>query len=915
MIGETVATKASANAREEISLDGAWRFKLEGHGDWRTATVPNPWQAEFADLRHSTGRAVYARQLSIPAVWRGREIALRFGAVNYYAEIHLNGRVLGAHEGGYLPFELVLPEDTPAESTLEVHVTLPSGDATEYPDFPFGEIPHGKQSWYGPLGGIWQSVKLIARDRRHVAHVAIDADIGGEVTFVFQRSPAASGLTVRATVDGVSAETTAGSLKLQLTAPRLWSPEHPNLYSATVELIANGEVVDTTTHTFGVRRIETRDGKFYLNGEPLYLRGALDQDYYPEGICTPPSVEFIEDQAKKAKHLGLNLLRCHIKVADPRYYEVADRLGLLVWTEIPNVQYFTAAAAQRLRDTMAGILARDGNHPSIIAWTLINEDWGTRLVENADHRQWLKDTYDWLKAKDPSRLVVDNSACIPNFHVKTDIDDYHYYRSVPERRAEWEKLTEEFAGRPDWSWSHHGDGEKRGDEPLVVSEFGVWGLPHPDQVKTVAGEEPWWAETGSNWGDGAAYPHGIQNRFQTYHLDKVFGTFDAFIDKVQWYQFANLKYEIESMRAHAPIQGYVITEMTDVHWEANGLLDINRNPRAFHDRFAEINNDLVIVPQIERHAVWSGESVALKLKIATGGRSVPSGATLTWSIEGQSGTLDVPATEALSVADLGTTAIRLDGATRIATIALKLEAGGKLLSKNQIEVSVYARRSAGPAKIAASDPDLAAYARGLGYTVTDPASADLNLVHALSEADIEAMRNGARYLVLADGSAETHRTNRNLRIEPPRAEPPTMPEGKERARHLGSETQLPNINLVLRDGTLWRGDWIANFSWIKRTGAFAALPGGPLLDVSFDRVVPHHVMTGFRSWEFDGLVDAGVVIGWVNKPAATIARRTVGRGGLVATTFRLLGDAPGLDPVAATLFDGLVKSTIELRTE
>ena len=142
-----------------------------------------------------------------------------------------------------------------------------------------------------------------------------------------------------------------------------------------------------------------------------------------------------------------------------------------------------------------------------------------------------------------------------------------------------------------------------------------------------------------------------------------------------------------------------------------------------------------------------------------------------------------------------------------------------------------------------------------------------------------------------------------------------MPASKERARHLGSETQLPNIGLVLRDGTLWRGDWIANFSWIKRTGAFATLPGGPLLDVSFDRVVPHHVLTGFRSWEYEGLIDAGVVIGWINKPAATIARRRVGKGGLVVTTFRLTNDAPGTDPVAAALFDGLVTSTANLEVD
>jgi hypothetical protein len=898
-----------AGLREELSLDGAWAFRLEGQGDWRTAMVPNPWQAEFADLRHATGRATYRRTITIPAHWAKRQVVLQFGAVNYFADVRLDGTSLGTHEGGYLPFEITLPPGLTGDHQLDVLATLPSGDASAYPDAPFGEIPHGKQSWYGPLGGIWQSVQLVARDPHHIAHVGITTDIDTG-TARFRITTAGEGM-VRVTLDGQTVEGKGPDLSMTLAAPALWSPEHPNLYTARIELIREGQVVDAVAETFGYRKVETRDGKFFLNGEPLYMRGALDQDYYPDGICTPPSLAFIEDQFRKAKHLGLNLLRCHIKVPDPRYHEVADRLGLLIWTEIPNVQYFSARAAERMRDTMAGIVARDGNRPSIIAWTIINEDWGTRLVENADHRQWLKDTYDWLKALDPTRLVVDNSACIPNFHVKTDINDYHYYRSVPERRAEWEKLTDEFAEAWDWTWSPHGDGERRGDEPLVVSEFGVWGLPQPKDVGIGSSHEPWWAETGGNWGDGAAYPHGIGNRFKTYHLDKVFGSLEGFVTAAQWFQFANLKYEIESMRARASIQGYVITEMTDVHWEANGLLDIRRNPRAFHDRFAEVNTDTVIVPLVEHHALYGGESLPLRLKIATGGKAIPA-ATLTWSAEGRSGTLAVPATDALAVADLGTLSIPLAaGPARLVSVALSLAAPGGPLARNEITVSVFAKRAPGALRIAAQTDGLAAFATGLGYTLAAPDVADLVLAHSLDESDIEAMRHGRRYLVLADG---TEPTQRNLRADPPKAEPPTMPESKEKARHLGAESQLPNLGLVLRDGTLWRGDWIANFSWLRRDGAFAAIPGGPLLDIAFDRVVPHHVLTGFRSWEYEGLVDAGVVIGWVQKPAATIARRKVGKGGLVASTFRLLNDAPGVDPVAAALFDGLAHSAAGLAT-
>ena len=142
-------------------------------------------------------------------------------------------------------------------------------------------------------------------------------------------------------------------------------------------------------------------------------------------------------------------------------------------------------------------------------------------------------------------------------------------------------------------------------------------------VLNADGSEPWWMETGPGWGDGAAYPHGIQNRFAVYQLDSVFGSFDQFINEVQWYQFANLKYEIETMRARASIMGYVITELTDVHWEANGLMDMNRNPRMFHERFAEVNADIVIVPKIKRYAGVSGETFRFDVSISSGGKEIP----------------------------------------------------------------------------------------------------------------------------------------------------------------------------------------------------------------------------------------------------------------------------------------------------
>nr|WP_314260095.1 glycoside hydrolase family 2 TIM barrel-domain containing protein [uncultured Devosia sp.] len=901
----------SAASRQRVSLDGVWQFRHE-EGPWREANVPQPWQAEFPDLVDSAGKAVYKRSFALPQDWAGREVAIQFGAVSYHSEVLLNGAVIGHHEGAYLPFEIVLPADTlKPDNEIEVRVTVPTADHRAYPEFPFGEVPHGKMSWYGRIGGLWQSVTLEARDAAHIESVVVEADMHGMAKVELALSAAAQGktaqLSIRDAKGNVVAEASAGqgTTTLTVTDVQLWSPDAPNLHTLIVDIGS-----DQRVETFGFRTVETKDGKILLNGAPIYMRAALDQDYYPEGIYTAPSLEFLEDQARKAKHLGLNTLRCHIKVPDPRYYEVADRLGLLVWTEVPNVNHFTSGAARRMRETLIGILKRDRNHPSIIAWTLINEDWGTRLVENAEHRQWLKDSYDWLKAEDPTRLVVDNSACFPNFHVKSDLNDYHYYRSVPERRQEWDDITEQFANNAKWTYSSLGDAEWRGDEPLIVSEFGVWGLPDPKKLRGEDGSEPHWFETGAAWGDGVALPHGVEARFAALDLDRTFGSFDAFIENVQWYQFMNLRYQIEEMRRYPSIMGYVITELTDVHWEANGLLDMERNPRIFHDVFAQINADTVIVSRPARYAAYEGEALDVEITIATGGNSIPEGATLRWSGE-VSGSVAIAATGPVSSTSPGTLKLDLpaSGASRMVKLDFVLEAGGQTLARNSLDLSVYAKRDTGNLPtISTKDGKLADYARGLGYQVVD--NGDVQLRHAVDGADADAMNAGARFVILADGSAET---NKNLRTDMPDGELPHRSiVADDKQFRASTEQHLPGINLVERDGTIWRGDWIAGFSWLRRQGPFANIPGGPIFDLSFSGVVPHHLLTGFRVWEYGSTIHAGIVVGWVHKPAAILVEKPVGRGGAVATTFRLLREAPGADPVAAALFDAVIKTAIEL---
>ena len=341
-----------------------------------------------------------------------------------------------------------------------------------------------------------------------------------------------------------------------------------------------------------------------------------------------PSVEFLEDQFRKAKELGLNCLRCHIKAADPRYYEVADRMGMLIWTELPNGGMATDRSRGRKEKLLKGIVDRDGNHPSIIIWTIINENWGVDLVNDADHRDWLKRTFAWLKAYDPTRLVVDNSPLAPSFHVESDIADYHFYAADPDHRDEWDQFVDELSSRASWLYSPHGDAVITGREPLMCSEFGNWGLPYPKDLRDDKGEEPWWFETGHDWGEGVMYAHGVENRFSDWSLDRVFGDLRRFVIAAQWQQFRALKYQIEAMRRKPKLAGYVITELHDCHWESNGLLDMRRNPRVFHELFHIINADTVIVPKWERLSYWAGETVRLELAIAHGAGPVLEGCQL-----------------------------------------------------------------------------------------------------------------------------------------------------------------------------------------------------------------------------------------------------------------------------------------------
>ncbi len=906
--------------RQRKSLDGFWQFlhdrystlRVEDlslpHHLWRPIHIPSPWQAQFDDLRESTGTGWHRLHFRQPEGWEhaGASFVLHFGAVFWHAQVWLNGVYLGEDEGGYFPFEFSVGHVLRDDNELLVRVTTPADDPQQYPEYPFGEILHGKQSWYGHWGGIWQSVWLERRAATYIEHLHVVPDVSSrsvalrvemntdEVLQSFSvRLLDPDGQVVAHEQGQVHGKVGSQTLILD-DAPLLWSPNVPHLYCVQVEL----EHGDSLEKTCGFRTIETRDGKVWLNGEPFYMRGALDQDYYPDTLSTLPDDTFIEDQMRKAKAMGLNTLRNHIKIADPRYYETADRLGLLLWVDLPNWTRLTARVKERVRMAFRRLLRREHHRPSIAIWTIVNEDWGTDLVNNAGHRAWLRETFAWAKAQDPTRLVVDNSPCVPNFHVHSDLDDYHYYRAIPDHAHEWDAFVASFANRTYPSYSPNGDSTRSTDEPLIVSEFGNWGLPDPAALRDEEGCDPWWFSTGQDWGEGIVHPAGIERRFQQWHFDQVFGSLDTLVEAAQGQQFRALKYQIESMRMQAAIQGYVITELTDLHWEANGLLDMRRNPRSFHKALAHVNADALVIPRTRQGAIFGGGSLQVDLWLtATRECDVH---LIRWHMPQHptyTGEISVRSTMTAGVHSLKPLHLNVPAVEKpqLVQVVFELFTGqaDEMVSRNTLDLLLL--------------PPLEAV-QGAFYA-PDARTGDM-----LSAAGITVSRNERQFpwvTTYADDPLRQHtaRGRQSLLLANEDSGLRTYQSG------VVIEQEFPYVTLSPRAGTIWAGDWVSSFGWLRSTGIFADLPSTTPMHAGGAALIPEHVLLGATQDDYGASVYSGLFVGWVQRPAATVVRRMYGTGTCWVTTLPFLRFAAEGDALGQTVLRRFLRSLQPASTE
>jgi Glycosyl hydrolases family 2, sugar binding domain/Glycosyl hydrolases family 2/Glycosyl hydrolases family 2, TIM barrel domain len=914
------------------AVDQRWQFcpdpkaqftatTVDRAAKWRPARASLSWNAQFDDLRDYAGVGWYRVNIALSQPQPSTRELIHFGAVDYLAEVWVNGKRLGDHEGGYTPFTFDLtgkvhvgnneilvrvfdpPMPPPLRTSIpntgtpkEVLKPSPAKNKALPPleqRLNYNEIPHGKQNWYVQTSGLWQPVTLETVPLRYIEWVHVTPHNSGDVTVEAKLGGSANAKTLQALVFDPYGGTVAqlelavdGTMargQTHVAGPMLWDGDHPNLYS--LEVKTDGQVVHTR---FGFRELTTANGRLYLNGKPFYMRAALDQDFYPEGIYTPPSAEFIRKEMLLSKAMGLNLLRCHIKVPDPRYLEAADETGMLVWYEIPvwnDAYHWTAEAAQRGVDTFHAEVERDWNHPSIVIQSIMNEQWGMDSTQ-PNQRAWLlKSFQDFKQLTAPlGRLIDDDSACCTGFHLHSDFADWHAYYSIPDHAENWEEWVRDYAGRPKWLFSPYGDAIAGGQEPLLVSEFGNWGLPQlppRDQL-------PWWFPRDFD-GRELTRAAGVFDRLHAYGFDRMYPDYSALALATEKHEYLALKYEIEQMRQRDSIQGYVITELTDANWEANGLMSMWRQPKAFAEDLGKLQQDDLVIANFATHNLTAGSPVELPLAVSHYSTASLDGATIEWQTsDGQSGALPLAASPRPGgVAAEGTLQFKAASVGAATPEFLRLQlvsAAGATLAQNRYRYAVYPQPPAvSPVSLIIHDPlnqlqSLRAALAAQGIALTDDVASAraVWLSSSLDEATGARLNQGGTVLLLA-----------------------------------GSQEALPRSNalsIVPRAGSDLTGDWVSNFNWVLSSSPLWK-PLSPVIDDSIlgweaASVTPEFVIAGLGEQDSPNVL-AGVFYGWLNSNRAYLAELRQGPGRMLITTFRF--QSYGHDPFATMLLDQMLR--------
>jgi hypothetical protein len=546
--------------KDWLNLNGVWQLAFAKKGDSVPAgkelseqiLVPFPVESALSGVMKRADRLWYRRLFTVPKIWGDRRVLLHFGAVDWEATVWVNGKVVGRHQGGYDSFSFDITDalKSDGEQELIVGVWDPTDSGTQ---------PRGKQVnnprgiYYTPTTGIWRTVWLEPVGKAHIQSLKIVPDVdGNRVRVTVRGQGTAPEHTARVVVrEGDRALAMVEGpvnrpIELAVAKPRLWSPDTPFLYDLHVELRQGGQSIDIVQSYFGMRKIEIgKDEKgvtrMLLNGKFVFQVGPLDQGFWPDGIYTAPTDEALKYDIEITKRLGFNLARKHVKVEPERWYYWCDKLGLLVWQDMPSGDRGVAPgrgeitrspeSAREFEVELRRMLDGLQNHPCIIMWVVFNEGWGqfdtarlTRLV----------------KEHDPSRLVD----CASGWN-DTGVGDVHDIHDYPGPSSP----------------------EPESNRAAVLGEFGGLGL-------AVQGHT--W--TNKTWGYRVIQSNEALTRRYEQLLRKV------------W-----------RLKEEKGLSAAVYTQTTDVETEANGLMTYDRAIIKMDvDRISAVNKgDVSRVPEIK----------------------------------------------------------------------------------------------------------------------------------------------------------------------------------------------------------------------------------------------------------------------------------------------------------------------------
>ncbi len=563
---------------EWLNLNGIWSFEFDdmncgekekwyGNKDFsRKINVPFPYQSELSTINSKEIHHYlwYRRQFEFPAHWMGKRILLKFGAVDFYTKLWVNGCYIGNHSGGYSSFTFDITENLQNVNTIVLKVEDQHFDKNQ---------PRGKQMWmaepfgcwYKGFSGIWQTVWLEAVEETYIESFKIIPDIDQRKVALevdFNRFSENQELSIdigfqseaicslKQTIGGktVKLEINIESPRFEWNGIRLWSPETPNLYDIELKVWEREKCLDRVQSYFGMRKVSREGNRFLLNNIPYYQKLILDQGYYDKGWITAENEEALKNDIEVVKQMGFNGVRKHQKIEEPLFLYWCDRLGLIVWEEMPSFYQYGDTSIRHLVQEWPEIIKRDYNHPSVVTWVPFNESWGVMELQHSLEQQTaVKSIYYLTKTLDKTRPVIDNDGWE---HTDTDICTIHDYEQDGKKLSEvYSNQDRVLAGAPSTMFPRYvfARGYRYNNQPVLISEFG--GI-------AFSGVEGW------------GYGSGVKNEEE--FIQRLTGLFQA-IQKNQYFC------------------GYCYTQLTDVEHEKNGLLTFERKTKISPEIIKRLN--------------------------------------------------------------------------------------------------------------------------------------------------------------------------------------------------------------------------------------------------------------------------------------------------------------------------------------